>query len=243
MESGSVILDGTTASQWSDISGNNRHATQATKANQPTYIPDGLNGKPVLSFDGNDSMQRTNIGTVFSTPAGFEFQTVVDLVSRATNGYTSLPVTVMNSPAVRVVDGYLTSLQSQPTSFIYLPGSTGIDNAWNTFTAYDVSPVNAPPAIIGYNATSSTAALFQNGVITVVSAPPRTFAQSSITLTIGSRTDAFTQFPGNMSELVGFVGTLSTDDRQKLEGYFAWRWGLQANLVNNHPFKFSPPYI
>jgi len=30
MESGSVILDGTTASQWSDISGNNRHATQAT---------------------------------------------------------------------------------------------------------------------------------------------------------------------------------------------------------------------
>jgi hypothetical protein len=125
----------------------------------------------------------------------------------------------MNGPAVRVVDGYLMSspLPLNSHGFAYAPGNTSIGNAWPTLTAYDVSPVNAPPAIIGYNATSSTAALFQNGVQTAVSGPSRTFAQTGITLTIGSRSDAFTSFPGNMSELVGFGGTLSTTDRQLIE--------------------------
>jgi hypothetical protein len=202
-----------------DKSGNGRDAAQTTPTAQPRIVSNGvinsINRRATLSFDDEDLMQRTNIGTVFSTPAGFEFQTVVDLVRLATTGYTSLPVTVMNSPGNRVVDGYLTA--GQPTAFGYLPGNSNISPAWPTFTAYDVSPVNAPPAIIGYNATSSTATLFQNGVPTAVSIAPGTFAQSGITLTIGSRTDAFTKFPGNISEIVGFGGTLSTADRKILE--------------------------
>jgi hypothetical protein len=180
-----------------------------------------------LSFDGNDLLQRTNIGTVFSTSAGFEFQTVVDLVSRSTGGYTSLPITVMNNPSVRVIDGFLihSPVPLNSHGFVYAPGNTGIANAWPTFTAYNVSPVNAPPAIIGYNATSNTAALFQNGVQTSVSGS-RTFAQTGITLTIGSRSDAFTSFPGNMSEIVGFGGTLSTTDRQTLERNQAQYYGI-----------------
>jgi hypothetical protein len=199
---------------WYDQSGNGRNAAQTTAGSQPQIVNNGvmnmINGRAALVFDGNDLMQRTNIGTVFSTSAGFEFQTVVDLVSRST--YTSLPITVMKDAGIRVVDGYLFT-----TNFAYLPGTQGSSNAWPTFTAYDVSPVNAPPAIIGYNATSSTAALFQNGVQTALSAPSRTFAQSDITLTIGGRTDTTTSFIGNMSELVGFGGTLSTTARQILE--------------------------
>jgi hypothetical protein len=206
-----------------DQSGNARNATQTDPTRQPQIVSNGaiitMNDRPALRFDGNDTMQRTNIGTVFSTSAGFEFQTVVDLVSRSTNGYTSLPVTVMNNPSARVVDGFLIHLPVPLNShgFVYAPGSTGFSGAWPTFTAYDVSPVNAPPAMLGYNATSNTAALFQNGVETAVSGPSRTFAQTGITLTIGSRTDGFTQFIGNMSEIVGFGGTLSTTDRQTLD--------------------------
>jgi hypothetical protein len=207
---------------WYDQSGNGLHVGQTDPTKQPRIVSNGvmnmINGRAALGFDGNDILQRTNIGTVFSTSAGFEFKTVVDLVSRSTNGYTSLPVTVMNNPSARVVDGFLIHLPVPLNShgFVYAPGSTGFSGAWPTFTAYDVSPVNAPPAILGYNATSSTAELFQNGVITAVSAPTITFAQTGITLTIGSRTDGFTQFIGNMSEIVGFGGTLSTADRQTL---------------------------
>jgi hypothetical protein len=48
---------------------------------------------------------------------------------------------------------------------------------------------------------------------------------------------------GFISEMLVTNGVLSTTDRQRIEGYLAWKWGLQANLANNHPFKFSPPYI
>jgi hypothetical protein len=215
---------------WYDQSGNGRNATQTDPTKQPQIVSNGaiitMNGRPTLFFDGNDSMQRTNIGTVFSTPAGFEFQTVVDLVSRAT--YTSLPITVMNGPASRVVDGYLTAFGGSP-NFSYGPGNAFIANAWPTFTAYDVSPVNAPPAIMGYNATSSTAALFQNGVQTALSVTPGTFAQTGITLTIGGRTDTTTSFPGNISEIVGFVGTLSTTDRKILERNQGQHYGITVS--------------
>ncbi len=39
-------------SQWNDVSGNNKHATQAITTNQPVWMPNVFNGKPALWFDG-----------------------------------------------------------------------------------------------------------------------------------------------------------------------------------------------
>jgi hypothetical protein len=44
-----------------------------------------------------------------------------------------------------------------------------------------------------------------------------------------------------ISEVVGCNTKLSTDDRQRLEGYLAWKWGLVANLPSGHPYKIKPP--
>ena len=30
-------------------------------------------------------------------------------------------------------------------------------------------------------------------------------------------------------------------DRQQLEGYLAWKWGLEANLPVDHPYKNAAP--
>jgi hypothetical protein len=35
--------------------------------------------------------------------------------------------------------------------------------------------------------------------------------------------------------------TLTTSERQTVEGYLAWKWGIQANLPATHPFKNFPP--
>jgi hypothetical protein len=32
---------------------------------------------------------------------------------------------------------------------------------------------------------------------------------------------------------------LPTEDRQKVEGYLAWKWGLVGNLPDNHPYKYD----
>ncbi|MFM6255850.1 MAG: hypothetical protein ACKPEQ_43080, partial [Dolichospermum sp.] len=46
---------------------------------------------------------------------------------------------------------------------------------------------------------------------------------------------------GSISEII-ITPNIPTDaNRQLIEGYFAWKWELTANLANNHPFKFNPP--
>jgi len=43
------------------------------------------------------------------------------------------------------------------------------------------------------------------------------------------------------AEIVLYNVVLSTTNIQKIEGYLAWKWGLQANLPSNHPHKSAPP--
>ena len=42
-----------------------------------------------------------------------------------------------------------------------------------------------------------------------------------------------------LSEIVLTHSTMTTDDRQKLEGYLAWKWGLTYALPNSHPYKWD----
>ena len=57
-----ITLNGNNVSVWGDRSGNGYDASQSTPANQPLYVPNALNGKPVLRFDGtNDSLISSNI--------------------------------------------------------------------------------------------------------------------------------------------------------------------------------------
>jgi hypothetical protein len=45
----------------------------------------------------------------------------------------------------------------------------------------------------------------------------------------------------DVAEWVVFNSVLSTDNRQRIEGYLAWKWGLEGNLPIGHPYKDAPP--
>lgn len=46
---------------------------------------------------------------------------------------------------------------------------------------------------------------------------------------------------GKMRTFIVCTSSLSTNDRQKLEGYLAHRWGTASSLPSGHPYKSSPP--
>lgn len=54
----SSITIATGVQQWSDLSGKGRHLTQAVTNNQPAYNSVTLNGKPTVTFDGNNDSLR-----------------------------------------------------------------------------------------------------------------------------------------------------------------------------------------
>jgi len=46
---------------------------------------------------------------------------------------------------------------------------------------------------------------------------------------------------GKMREILCYQGNMTSADRQKIEGYLAWKWGVNANLPVAHPHYSSPP--
>ena len=48
---------------------------------------------------------------------------------------------------------------------------------------------------------------------------------------------------GYIAEVCVFNSVLSTTNYQLIEGYLAWKWGLQANLPSGHPYKNAAPTI
>jgi len=62
----------------------------------------------------------------------------------------------------------------------------------------------------------------------------------SNTLRIGAYGNDATGFDGDIAEVV-IWRSVSTADREKIEGYLAHKWGLTANLPSSHPYKSSAP--
>ena len=44
-----------------------------------------------------------------------------------------------------------------------------------------------------------------------------------------------------LSEFLEFGYDLTTDERQKVEGYLAWKWGVNSSLSNTHPYYLAAP--
>jgi hypothetical protein len=59
-----TISIGTGVSQWNDKSGNERHLTQSTGANQPAYSLAAVNGLNAISFDGTNDYMDSGAFTI-----------------------------------------------------------------------------------------------------------------------------------------------------------------------------------
>jgi hypothetical protein len=135
-------------------------------------------------------------------------------------------------------------------------------NGSSTFSSYEalaafggVGGGNAIQGSIGGNSLFGGTSLFLNGgqsstgtVLPTISQP---FVFAAGQDTTGTRIALFIGGDGNPArgwrgliyEIVLSSSSLSLDDRQRLEGYLAHKWGLTANLPSDHPFKVSPPYV
>lgn len=47
---------------------------------------------------------------------------------------------------------------------------------------------------------------------------------------------------GNVAEIIGYKGTdIDNLTRETVEGYLAWKWGIQSTLPTGHTYKSSAP--
>jgi len=212
-----ITLNGSTVSQWDDKSGNARHVSQATAASQPTYATADINGKPALTWPS-----ASNNVHMLSTES-FVVQDAYFVV-RFDDGTTST---------------WNTSFQGLfcwGNTEIALIASTGPD--WYGPSTFNALRYNGGPQ----ETTTSVPALpLPNTVFSATRSTPNAGTQPLI---LGRDRGVTTRgWSGAIAEVIMLPATASTEDRQKLEGYLAWKWGLEANLPAGHPYESAAPTV
>jgi hypothetical protein len=218
-----VTLNGATVSQWNDKSGNSVNVSQATAANQPTYTLAALNGRNALTFDGvNDSLGfgQSNLLRNLAGSTTFFF-----------GRYAVTPTTTM--PVIQIQSGTGGSRLLFGGGLVaskFTAHGRRLDA--DSLTAAGVSAQNIVPNAlviqcvrIDYSAASS--AQYINGVIDGSNATFQTAGNTSNTASLGVSIGAggAAPFNGLFGEIVVIPTALSTQDRQRMEGYLAWKWG------------------
>lgn len=230
-----IVLNGSTVSEWRDKSGNGRHASMATAANQPTYILSGLNNNPGLSWDGiNDSMIISG-GNVklHSALSNSDNHSVSMLVqpNKISNQpvFLYVPITVNEYRFLfeSTNNGGLYWASSQVTQRIYSSDFFVVNRA-SFFIANKINSTSGDAYVNGNLRTNFSSNFNQTGIL-------------SNEFWLGSSPVTALNYNGIFCEIVITNFALSTADRERLEGYFAHKWGLTANLPDNHPFKFTAP--
>lgn len=224
-DASTITLNGSAVSQWNDKSGNNRHATQATAANQPTYTLNGLNGKPVLTFDGvNDFFTMTSPVNESSVTLGF--------VSRLGSKNANEGSYLLGSSTPLGLVGYDDESR----------GMRLVSNSGGYFNSPLPASVRLAASFDTIAISSNVATLYRSGTaIAGTVSLGANFQPTNIGTYGGGTLGRF--WSGIMSEIIICNSTLSTTDRQRLEGYLAWKWGLEASLPAGHPFKSIPPTV
>ena len=220
-----LTLNGSAVSTWADKSGNNRHASQANSTNQPVLTAGGLHGKPVVTFDGSNDFFTVDLDFLAGVP------------------HSAFIVT--NPTGFSNIYGAANSSQGSNSLHVGFNGNNYRMNFWaNDFgPARSANFIAGAANIVNYAwVTGVGKQIFANGK----SEGSNTNAGNIGTMSGGGRighttTAGHAAFGGDIAEIIIIPSVLSTEDRQKIEGYLAHKWALTGNLATNHPYRDDPP--
>ena len=224
-----ITLNSGSVSQWDDKSENNRHAWQSGSTAQPFYDDDGFNGLPTLSFDGlNDALM---IPDSWGSHTSHSFFAVVSPPNSGDRKYVfSAGHDVGNNPALLLI-----AARNNTEQVGYYDG-----NSWR-----GTSAATSGEQILEWvlDGAASSGKTYRNGDELQTLTYSVNTLQNGIA--VGARLGSSTQnfFAGLISEIVVLPSAADTNTRQKIEGYLAWKWGLEANLPAEHPYKAAAPAV
>ena len=224
---GTIVANGGSAGYWGDKSGSNNYVT--TNAVAPTYSTSLISSRAGLNFQGSAGM----ISAAFAKASSITFFLVgVVKSTRASWGTFWGHFTSGRHDAdvqLRYTDG--TSHINWHTN--NNNGSSQLPYTFDSPVLYSCTMTGGTVMFMQQtNTTGTTSVTITEGTLT--------WAAGSAPVWIG-RSDSNECINSYISEIAYFQSVLSTADRQKMEGYLAWKYGLNTYLPAGHPHLSAPP--
>ena len=219
---------GGNVSTWQDKSGNDRHVTQSTSSLQAISGSNTINGLNVLSFDGVDDF-FDNTSNFLNGQANL---TMIAVFLQETNT-SGMPVFIGKTSVSNegIGMGY-NHAEQKYNAFIWGSGSPVV--------SFNGEGYNVNKMLITTRDDSPSYDLFVDGnQIGPVAGIALTLSTSPVK--IGKTGWAGQELDGLLAEVLILDYTASTSQRQLIEGYLAWKWGLQGDLPASHPYRHSGP--
>lgn len=214
---------GATVNSWADFSGNQINAAQATGANQPALLADGLNYNAALQFNGtSDYMQIPQASITGKFPAGNAARTVIGVGTSAaatdqilmsygafvTNQASGLRKNTVLAAIVEV--GGPNNVVAPANSF--LSNKTGIISGRYTGSA-------TGNASVYMNDTSALASGVRNWATTITAEGAQ----------IGKYVGEVRFWNGNIGEVIVYNRDLTNDELLRVNSYLALKYGITLN--------------
>jgi hypothetical protein len=229
--SNSMTLSGSTVTVWKDKSGLSNNTT--ARSGTSTLTSSAINGKSAISMAGGYFT-----GPFATANTGTQVHAFAVMTIDSSSGVWPRPL-ALGRPGV---DDYNNSTTT--FAIIRFNGSqaVGIGRA-GQYLSVSI-PAYSSAFLVQSSHNGSTEYMSVNGNLTVSSAGTGQSGNFNITsygLGVNTNTGDYFVWNGYYGEVMYFNVQLSDANRQKVEGYLAWKWGLQANLPAGHPYLSSQP--
>ena len=221
---GVIPSNGSVLSSWADKSGKSYNASGV---NSPTVVTNAVNSKSVVSYNGSNYSFSIIAAGVFSTAM------IIFFVYKVNGAVTyTTPVTRGVFTNGSPIDQY------NNTRFLGGNSYNGYTSAYSHASATSTSLFTQ----IIQQSPSTTYNEYVNGSTTSsLSVTGFSASDTASYVYIGTRDNKGTTFNGYMCELIVYNQMIGLTAQQKIEGYLAWKWGIQASLPAGHPYKSARP--
>jgi hypothetical protein len=230
----SLSLTGTTVNTWFDKSGNGNNSTSAIGS--PQLNLNAVNGRSAVRTQPGKYFYFEPLATPANTTQVSAF--AVATMNAAGNAFGRL-VSFANTS-----NGTTNNDFSAVGNFIFCRDNlnAGMSVYRNSASiAMTVSYSTAFLMDVVFDGTTMNPFMNGSSNTVIASSGTFTFNRLGVGVNINTKENPVDVFDGLVCEVVLYYSALSTLQRQQVEGYLAWKWGLVGNLPGNHPFKLYPP--
>lgn len=232
---GSVVYNGSNQVEaWHSINGATTVASQSTNANKPTFSTTSWDGaRPSVTYNGNQYL----VIPAF-TVTNFSLFIVYEETNITTNDVRAIVMKRLNTSSSYL---FFFGFNTNARNITIDQNGTSSPARWNTThlpvinTKYMYSYIRP---LAGTNRT-----FFSNGTMIASNATNANVSNNSQLVLGGDNTQASRGLIGKISEFVMVNNNMSAVNRQKMEGYLAYKWGITGSLPNDHPYKFVQPTV